>query len=159
MFKYFSITTFIFLASINLHAGQSLQVTKTVEVNASAEEVWKYVSDFCAIEDWHPAVANCEISDTEEGKFRFLTLQDGGKIKERHGGKNPTGYMYSITESPLPVQAYNALFEVDPKGENAMITWSATFLAKDKPDNEAKKVIEGIFDAGLNAIKSKMEKQ
>ncbi|MCG8379899.1 MAG: SRPBCC family protein [Proteobacteria bacterium] len=157
MLKYTPVIFFLYLLNQAAYAGQTLQVTKTMKLETSSEIVWDYVGDFCAIKEWHPAVAKCDITEEDSGKFRTLTLQDGAIIKEKHGGNNPTGYMYSITESPLPVKNYNALFEVDSNGDHSIITWTATFLAKDKPDNEAKEVISGIFDAGLASIKENLE--
>ncbi len=143
--------------SLNAYSGQSLQVTKTIQIDASPEKVWEYVGDFCAIKDWHPAVKNCEIVEENHEKFRILTLQDDATIKEAKGGKNPMGYMYTITESPLPVKDYNALFDVEKKDNGTLITWTATFLANGKPDQEAKDVISGIFEAGLNSINDKFK--
>jgi Polyketide cyclase / dehydrase and lipid transport len=140
-------------------AAQSLQVTKSVKLDASAESVWKAVGEFCAISDWHPAVAKCEISKEGDATFRTLTLGDGAKIKEKHNGSNPTGYMYAIIESPLPVKDYNALFDVTGDDKSATIEWSASFLANGKPDGEVKEQISGIFDGGLKAIKEKLSKK
>lgn len=46
-----------------------------------------------------------------------------------------------------------ATFSIKKNGDNDVkIDWIASFQAKDKPEAEAKKVIEGIFDAGLKSI-------
>ena len=145
------------LASGMAGAGQSLQVSKDITLSAKYDDVLAYVGDFCAIETWHPAVAKCEIVEEADSKFRVLTLGDGATIKEKHGGKNPGGYMYSITESPLPVKDYFALFELESKDGATVVSWSATFLANGVPDSEAKEVISGIFDAGLAGIAKKFE--
>ena len=140
-------------------AAQSLQVTKSVKVDASAESVWKQIGEFCAIADWHPAIAKCEVSKEGDATFRTLTLGDGGKIKEKHNGSDTMGYMYAIIESPLPVKDYNALFDVTGDDKSATVEWSASFLAKGKPDGEVKELISGIFDSGLKAIKDKLSKK
>ncbi|MEQ8824290.1 MAG: SRPBCC family protein [Filomicrobium sp.] len=139
-------------------AAQSLQVTKTLKLDKSAEEVWKAIGGFCAISDWHPAVAKCEETKEGDASFRILTLQDGATIKEKHTGNDAMGYMYKITESPLPVKDYSALFDVVGDDKSATVGWTASFAAKGKPDKEAKDIISGIFDAGLNAIKEKLAK-
>ena len=151
-----SFSAFLFI-SLSANSGQSLQVTKTIQINASPDKVWEYVGDFCAIKDWHPAVKKCEIVEENHEKYRILTLQDDATIKEAKGGNNPMGYMYSITESPLPVKDYNALFDVEKKDGGTLITWTATFLSNGKPDQEAKDVISGIFEAGLNSIGEKFK--
>lgn len=139
-------------------AAQSLQVTKTLKLEKNAEEVWKAIGGFCAISDWHPAVAKCEETKEGDATYRTLTLKDGATIKEKHTGNDRMGYMYKITESPLPVKDYSALFDVVGDSKSATVGWTASFAAKGKPDKEAKEIISGIFDAGLNAIKEKLSK-
>ncbi len=139
-------------------AAQSLQVTKTLKLDMSAEEVWKSIGGFCAISDWHPAVTKCEERKDGDDTVRVLTLKDGGTITEKRSGTDAMGYMYTITDSPLPVKDYNAVFDVEGDDKSATVGWTASFAAKGKPDNEAKEVITSIFDAGLNAIKEKLAK-
>lgn len=147
-----SVLIMFFLAH-PVFAAQPLRVTETLFIAVAPDTLWEKIGDFCAISTWHPAVANCEIQSAEAGKFRILTLQDGGIIKERHSGNKPTGYMYSITEGPLPVKNYNARFELEKKDDGSLITWTASFLAEGATDEEAKDVITGIFKAGLESIK------
>lgn len=139
-------------------ASPSLKVAKTLKLEMGAEEVWKSLGSFCAISDWHPAVANCEETKDGDATVRILTLGDGGTIKEKRTGTSPTGYTYAILESPLPVEDYSAAFEVSGDDKSATVSWTASFAAKGKPDAEAEKVITGIFEAGLNAIKDKLAK-
>lgn len=143
--------------TIAAEAANVLQVKKRTEVEGKAEDLWKKYGGFCAISEWHPAVAKCEESKEGDLSFRTLTLKDGAKIKEKLNGKSEDGYTYAITESPLPVKDYNASFSIRPDDEpgKAVITWSATFMAKDKPDADAKGVIQGVFDAGVKAIEDK----
>ena len=147
----------LLILSMNVSAGNSLQVTKTLELSASRDAVFEYAGDFCAIQEWHPAVAKCEIVEENHEKYRVLTLGDGAMIKEAKGMNNPLGYMYSIVESPLPVKDYNAVFDIETKGDMTLITWTATFLSNGASDQEAKDVIAGIFEAGLNSIKDKFK--
>lgn len=147
------------IAAPEASAANVLQVKKRAEVDGKAADLWKKYGSFCAIADWHPAVAKCEESSEGDAKFRTLTLKDGAKIKEKLTGTSEDGYTYQITESPLPVKDYNAAFSIRPddEPEKAAITWSATFMAKDKPDADAKGVIQGVFDAGVKAIVEKVE--
>lgn len=140
-------------------AANVLQVRKSAEVDGKAADLWRAYGGFCAIADWHPAVAKCEESKEGDATFRTLTLGDGAKIKEKLTGTSEDGYTYQIIESPLPVKDYNASFSIRPDDEpnEAKITWSATFMAKDKPDADAKGVIQGIFDAGVKSIVEKIE--
>ncbi len=141
--------------------AQALEVSKKVEVNGKAADVWGKVGGFCAIKDWHPALSGCD--ETKEGDVvrRVLTLKDGGgKIKEKLTAKTDTSYSYIIEESPLPVKNYSGTFSVVPDDDDedeVNVVWTAKFEANGKPDDEAKKAIEGVFEDGLKSVEEKME--
>lgn len=140
--------------------GQKLEIN--VNPDKIAEEttaLWAKYGGWCAIKDWHPAVANCEESAEGDIKFRTLTLKDGGIIKEKLVDSGTTSYRYEIIESPLPVKNYTAQFAVTPDDDDldeVNIVWAATFDAADgKEDDEARKVITGIFKDGIASLKEK----
>lgn len=119
--------------------------------------LWTQFGGWCALKDWHPAVANCEESTEDGAKVRVLTLKDGGKIKEKLLDEKPNFYRYEILESPLPVKNYQAQFALTPDDDDEdeiNFAWSATFDANGKTNKEAHDVIEGIFTAGLDNIKA-----
>ena len=137
----------------------AVEVVKDVEVKATPSDVWKKIGGWCSIRNWHPAIKTCEMSQENGVTWRMLTTADGAKIKEKRTAEGNMSYDYAITESPLPVANYNATIGVAPDEETGQtkVTWSANFDAKGASDEEAQKVIEGIFDSGLNAIKESMQ--
>jgi hypothetical protein len=137
-------------------AAEAIEVKKRREAPGKPAEVWAVVGDFCAIKDWHPAVAKCEKITEDGDTYRILTLGDGGKIKEKLTDTEDTGYSYEIVESPLPVKNYSATIEVEEEDEpdRVEIEWEAEFDAADgTSDEEAEKVIAGIFEDGVSGIK------
>jgi hypothetical protein len=147
-------------------SAASLVSAKKLEINVdetkTEEErraLWGKVGGWCAIQEWHPAVASCEESKEGDDTFRTLTLQDGGKIKERLVDTGTTSYRYEIIESPLPVKNYEAQFSVTPDDDDLdeiNVGWSATYDPADGTDaKEARKVIDGIFKDGIDAIEAK----
>lgn len=138
-------------------SADAVMAKQRIEVSESAQSVWEKIGDFCAIEQWHAAVVNCEISEEGGDTYRTLTLPDGATIKEKHlgAGSTDTSYKYAIIESPLPVKDYVATFEVSVDDDGgAGIKWSADFMAEGVADNDAKDVIDGIFTAGMDGIKA-----
>lgn len=141
----------------------SLAVGKKLELNvdpknmdAEKARLWGQFGGWCAIADWHPAVAKCEESKEGDDTYRTLTLQDGGKIKEKLLESVENRYRYAIIESPLPVKNYEAQFTLTPDDDDEdeiNFAWSATFDADGKPDKEARDIINGIFKDGLDSIK------
>ena len=151
-----------FLAGLALAAGtasaNAIEVKKHITAPGSPEKVWTIISDFCAIKDWHPVVADCVVSKEGDDTIRTLTLKGGGSIKEKLTDTDDTSYSYAIVESPLPVKNYQAKIGVEPdeRGENrTLITWEATFDANGASDEDAAKKISDIFFAGLKGIKQK----
>lgn len=149
-------------------SAASLAVGKKLEVNVDPKQMdaekarlWKEFGGWCAISEWHPAIAKCEESKEGADTFRTLTLKDGGKIKEKLLESVDFRYRYAIIESPLPVKNYEAQFTLTPDDDDEdeiNFAWSAVFDPEGKTDKEARDVITGIFKAGLDSIKEKTKK-
>jgi hypothetical protein len=143
-------------ASIGGGKKLELQVVPK-QMHVERTRLWTQFGGWCALKDWHPAVAHCEESTEDGAKVRVLTLKDGGKIKEKLLDEKPNFYRYEILESPLPVKNYQAQFALTPDDDDEdeiNFAWSATFDANGKTNKEAHDVIDGIFKAGLDNIKT-----
>ena len=135
--------------------SSAAEVRQVAEIKASPAAVWAKVGEWCAIKDWHPAIASCEAG--KKG-FRTLTLKDGGKVLERLTKTGKYSYSYEILESPLPVKNYSATFTAKPDSLGTTdLTWTAKFDPKGKSEAEAVGVIKGVFEAGLKNIKDNMK--
>lgn len=146
----------------SLAVGKKVEIDVDPKAMAQAQEaLWKKFGGWCAISEWHPAVAKCEESKEGSDVFRTLTLKDGGKIKEKLLEQAPNRYRYAIIESPLPVKNYEAQFTLTPDDDDVdevNFAWSAVFDPEGKPDKEARAVIDGIFKAGMDNIKAMASK-
>lgn len=151
-------------------SAASLVSAKKLELNVDEKKVeeerkalWDKLGGWCAIKEWHPAVAACDESKEGDDTFRTLTLKDGGKIKERLVDTGSTSYRYEIIESPLPVKNYEAQFSVTPDDDDLdeiNVGWSATYDPADgTEDKDARKVIDGIFKDGIESIEAKYGKK
>lgn len=143
--------TFLMTAGFS-HAAD---VKESAEIAAAPDKVWAAIGDFCGIASWHPVVAKCELS--EDKKVRTLTTGDGGKLIEPLDSWDDAGmsYTYRIQESPLPVDNYVSTIKISGSGDKSMIEWSSTFDAKGASEEEAKKVISSIYQAGFEGLKKK----
>jgi hypothetical protein len=145
----------------SLTSGKKLEVrVEEAKVEEEKKALWAQFGGWCAIAEWHPVVKTCEESKEGDVEYRTLTLQDGGKIKEKLLDRSGASYRYEIVESPLPVKNYEAQFTVTPDDDDldeVNIVWAATYDAADgKEDAEARKTIDGIFKDGLDSIKGKL---
>ncbi len=130
------------------------QVTRSLHLKASSEEVWQLVGSFQALVDWHPAVENSSLEIIDGIEHRRLALAGGGEILERSLGFDAASYGYSIVTGPLPVSDYRAILSVTPAGEGTVVTWCSTFTPAG-PDAEA--AISGVYEAGLAALAERFE--
>lgn len=148
-----------FAATVALSAAaHAAEVKKRSEAPGTPESVWAMVGDFCDIQDWHPAVAECEQFEEGGDTYRTLTLGDGAKIKEKLTEKGDTSYSYEIIESPLPVKNYSATLEIDEDDEENVveIEWEAEFDPADGVEEaQAVEVITSIFNDGVTGIRKK----
>jgi Polyketide cyclase / dehydrase and lipid transport len=119
---------------------------------ASADAVWAKVGDFCGISHWHPAIEKCVLS--ADGKMRTLSLKGGGTILEKLEKRDDAmhSYSYSIVESPLPVANYMSTISVAKDGTGSTVTWSGKYDAKGASDADAKKTIDGVYQAGVDVL-------
>lgn len=125
--------------------------------NEDSKLLWQRFGNFCQIAEWHPVVRSCTEGKEDGVVYRTLSLEDGGKIKEKLLGLSPSGYRYAIVESPLPVKNYEANFSVNSTNDELDIVWSASYDAADgKADSAARAAIDGVFKSGIASIKSKL---
>ena len=150
------------LASVAF-AASGVVVAKSVEIKGKTPaQVMEKFGAFCAIGQWHPALAKCEESKEGNDQFRTLHLKDGGAIKEKLTKTGEEGYSYKIVGGPLPVKDYMATFSIkkdDDGDDDTKVSWVASFqAAPGKTEAEAKAVMEGIFDAGLKSLAEQASK-
>jgi len=138
-------------------------VSKSVMAKGSVDKAWAAIGDFCGIKDWHPVIANCVLSEKDGAKVRTLTTKDGAVLVEKMTQWDDAAhsYGYAILESPLPVANYVSTIAVKDGADagTVSITWSSTFDPKGASEDDARKVIAGIYDAGLGSLKAKLDAQ
>ncbi len=132
-------------------------VSMKATVNASADELWKTVKDFNGLPKFISAIVKSEIKGDGVGAVRTLTLATGGppivERLERLDEKTQT-LSYSIVESPLPIEKYFATMALKALGQGqCQLSWSSTFEPKGATEEAAKKVVEGVYNAGFEGLK------
>lgn len=152
------------------HGPTRQKVTQTVEINAPAGKVWAAIGSFQDM-SWHPAVASTEGSGGNgPGAKRALTLASGGTIEEalsKHDDK-AMSYSYEITNvdtAVLPVTNYSSTLSTKGDGGKTTVEWKGAFyrgyVNNDPPpelsDEAAVKAVTGVYRAGLDALKAKIE--
>ena len=153
----------LLMIATSAFAAGALTVEREATVDGSPDSVWKLVGNFNALDVWHPAVVSSTMkgAGTKAGATRSLTLGNGAKIEEKLTAYSSVKhtYSYAILSSPLPVKNYVSTLTLSKAGEGkTLVKWSSTFDANGASDDEAKKVIGGIYDGGLSRVGSTLKK-
>lgn len=153
------------------HGPTRQKITETIEINAPPEKVWAVVGDFQDM-SWHPAVEKTEGEGGDAvGARRKLTLKGGGVIAEELVKHEPEkmSLMYRITDvdvKVLPVTNYSSWITVKAAdGGKSVVEWRGAFYRgypnNDPPpdlnDEAAVKAVTGVYKAGLEGLKKKVE--
>ncbi len=140
-------------------ALSAAQVIREATIDAAPANVWAEIGPFCSISAWHPAIAKCEEMKVDGATMRHLTTGNGGMFEERllaHDDK-AMSYSYSILKSLLPVSDYRSTISVAGEGSKSHVVWKSSFEPKGVSAEEAEKIVGGIYEAGLDALKGKVK--
>ncbi len=130
------------------------KVSMSTKLGIPASTVWDTIGGFNALPDWHPAIEKSELEGG--GTVRKLHLAGGGgtvveTLTEHDDGRRT--YSYTIDDGPLPVADYHATLSVHDDEGGSRVDWESEFEPSGAPEAEARKVIEGVFEAGLDNLK------
>jgi hypothetical protein len=145
-------TSFAFAMLFSTMAwSDTIKVSETKQVNASAERVWMLIGGFNDLNKWHPVIAQSEYDPGK--KVRTLTTKDGGKFVEELLTEKDKSYSYRILSSPLPVTNYSSTLAVRPLDQNSSeVSWSSEFQPTGVSQAEAQQIVRQIYIAGLDNI-------
>ena len=152
------------------HGPTRQKVVQSIDINAPADKVWAVIGNFQDM-SWHPAIAKAEGSgDSAAGAKRKLTLKSGGTIDEALTSFNAEqkSYAYEITTvdvKTLPVSNYSSSIRVTSEGDKSKVEWKGAFyrgfVNNDPPpelsDEAAITAVTGVYKAGLDALKARLE--
>lgn len=131
------------------------RVTRTLSLDAAAADVWARIGSFQTIGDWHPVIDSCTAESG--GEVRRLGIGGGVEIVERLECHDDAGmsYSYTIVEGPLPVANYRSTLRVRDNGDGtSTVKWSGDFDAAGVADADADEAIAGVYQAGLDSLRT-----
>lgn len=133
-------------------------LTRSIDVQGSPDAVWSAIGPFCAIGEWHPAIASCAV-DGKTPPTRTLATKDRATFVELQTARSDAKHFYSYTflSSPVPVTRYNSTFQVTRKSERvSTVTWTGGYTVDADHARQAGEILAGIYESGLAAIKAKL---
>jgi hypothetical protein len=146
-------------STLTAAAGEKVNVTETVKLDAPPAKVWARIGHFGDL-SWHPAVKKTEASDGDKlDSQRRLDL--GGPVLWEalvsHSDAERQ-YVYRILDNGenqkvLPVSHYAATIQVKPSEAGSEVIWVSTFEPVEGATAEAaKKAIAGVYRGGLDNL-------
>ncbi|EJN14286.1 Polyketide cyclase / dehydrase and lipid transport [Bradyrhizobium sp. YR681] len=154
------------------HGPTRQKVRESIEINAPPAKVWAAIGNFQDM-SWLPPVTKTEGEKGNEiGATRKLTLTGGATVDEElyKFDADAMTYSYRITSvdvKVLPVTNYSSTLAVTPSadGKGSTLEWAGAFYRgfpnNDPPpelnDEAAKSAVSGLYKAGLEALKKKVE--
>ena len=154
------------------HGPSRKKVEEKVVINAAPEKVWAVVGNFQDM-SWLPPVEKTEGKGGNEVKAtRTLTLKGGATVDEElykySAEQRSLSYRVNkVDVKTLPVNNYSSTIKVEPaEGGKSTVTWDGAFyrgyMNNDPPpelnDEAAVKAVSGLYKAGLESLKAKIEK-
>jgi hypothetical protein len=134
-------------------------LSRSVVVNATADEVWAAIGSFCSVQDWHPVVGSCTLDGNSPPTRTLVTVDGTATFVEQETMRDDVAhsYSYAILSGPLPVSDYVGTISVaEASPETSTITWSSVYTAAEGQDDAASGALTGIYDSGLTAIAASM---
>jgi len=154
------------------HGPTRQKVRESIEINAPPAKVWATIGNFQDM-SWLQPVSKTEGEKGNEiGATRRLTLATGATVDEElyKFDVEKMSYSYRITAvdvKVLPVTNYSSTLTVTPgdDGKGTSLEWAGAFYRgfpnNDPPpelsDEAAVKAVSGLYRAGLEALKKKVE--
>ncbi|WGS17225.1 MULTISPECIES: SRPBCC family protein [unclassified Bradyrhizobium] len=153
------------------HGPTRRKVQESIEIDAPQAKVWAVIGNFQDM-SWLAGVSKTEGDKGNEiGATRRLTLTQGATIDEElyKYDADMMSYSYRITAvdvKVLPVTNYSSTLTVSPAPDGkAKLEWAGAFYRgypnNDPPpelnDEAAMKAVSGLYRAGLEALKKKIE--
>ena len=140
------------------HASDFVTVTRQVNVNRPAAEVWKKIGGYCAIADWLQVKCELTSGDGEVGSVRTLN----GVTVELMVGKSASSYTYWQTAGNMAAYSYYGTLSVNSTGPSTsrltyVLIYDQRAMASDALRASEWERLSGRFQGALDTMKKLSE--
>lgn len=153
--------------SFSAYADGKLNSYFSIVIDANASRVWEIVKDYDGLNIWHPVFSGADIksgNNNEVGAVRTLTIQDGPSFDEELLAWDDFNRSFTyrvIDPAPIPVKNYQSTMKVMQISPGVSdVTWTSSYQNNsngDMTDTEVIEFINGVYQAGLEQVKSMVE--
>lgn len=133
-------------------------ISKQVNVNRSADEVWKRVGGYCSISEWLKMSCDLVSGTGDVGSVRRLN----GTTVEVMVAKTPYSYTYWQTAGTMAQTSYHGTLAVEPTGKKTSrllytLFYDQSALASDALRSSEHDRLSGRFQGALDTMKGLAE--
>ncbi len=150
------------ITSQSFHTGT---VKKSVNIEASPQNVWNKISNLVGLPTWLIDVKKTVYLSKKKkgiGAIRKITFKDGNTIEEHViDWKNGKSFTYVATEG-LPLRVYVATISIKPKSKKLVqLTWQSYLNSEKMTKQEFLKFqvfMRNFYQSSLKNLKESLEK-
>jgi mxaD protein len=119
-----------------------------IDIDGSADAVWKVAGDFGGVAGWMPGMDSCRV----EGDRRILETM-GMTITEQLINKDDAArtLTYGIVDG-VPIESHEATITVTSVGDGSHVTWVV-----DAAPDEMADLMTGVYQSALDTLKTTIE--
>ena len=141
-------------------------VKRSTIIDAPIADVWGILRDFNGHDRWHPAIERSALDGRKKtdqiGAVRKFVLGSGERLSEQllSLSDKDHSFRYAIVESEIPLTNYVAEVSLKPvtDGNRTFWSWQSRFQTPKGRETElAQLVAEGVYEAGFEAIRQRLE--
>lgn len=132
-----------------------VELSKSVEVPASTEEVWEFVSDFAGYASWQPHIESVEMQSNGERKVNFTR---GDSVFDRIAELDEAGKRLSYELVPgqaSPLASLLASFTVRSVDDRTEVEYAITVEVPDAMQDMARAGIGADIDGALAGLQER----
>ncbi len=128
-------------------------------INASAEDVWKTLRSFDRVERFLPLVISSVVQGSGVGAERTCSINFGqgktSKVVEKLENIDEETYTirFTVIDAPPPLRGTENTITVNEIDDNKSIVFLGEFDLAGKPEEETKKMIEGIYSMAFDGLR------
>ena len=139
-----------------------MEVVVTEQFAASGGSIWELLRDFGGILRWNPSgIESVTVEGEGIGAVRTIGIPGGIQLQEKLEAHNDDerSFSYSFTgKLVIPLDDYYATMTVvDESDSSCRVDWKSTFQHPSMDEASARKLVEGIYQAGFAALKQTVE--
>jgi hypothetical protein len=133
----------------------TVKVSMTRTFDASADAVWKTISDFSIVDQYVKGITQSKTEGRGVGVIRRIKFREHAEVVERLEAldEEKKTLTYSVLRTPLPMEGYVATMKVeDLGGDRCELVWESTFKTEIAQEVRIKKIIERLYTAGFEGL-------